>query len=68
MFVVGIPIRGKHLTHSVFKSKLFTDKVLFNGGKFGFEGGICTTLVLILSIIVISNLIRKKLKEDSILW
>ena len=49
----GILVSGNDFGPSVFRFSSVGGKELFNGGSFGMEGGLATTIVLTISIIIV---------------
>lgn len=56
----GIKVSGMDITDSVFVSTSVPGKELINGGAFGAEGGIATTIVIITSILILLTYMKKK--------
>lgn len=56
----GVPVSGLHIYSSVIQTAPVTDKVLINGGGFGFEGGLGLTIGAILMLIVLFYFVKKK--------
>ncbi len=48
--IVGISVSGGAFKNSVFGTTFIEGKELINGGAFGIEGGMCTTIVLLAAI------------------
>lgn len=61
--VLGIEVSGLSPFSSVFKTISIEGKILINGGSFGFEGGLATTIVLTVSLIIIITIIKKNNTE-----
>jgi membrane protease YdiL (CAAX protease family) len=57
----GLSVSGMDLMPSIFRFKQ-TDVVILNGGAFGPEGGLITTVVLVVSISIVLSLSKKKQK------
>ena len=58
--IYGIQVSGMNITRTVFVSKAIEGKELLNGGSFGAEAGIVSTIVYILFIIGILIFMYKK--------
>lgn len=58
--VYGIRVSGLNLKTTVFSSSIVEGKELLNGGAFGLEGSIWTTLVLVAGIVVLYFWGKKK--------
>lgn len=58
----GIPVSGNSVNpeSTVFISSFDSSKGLINGGRFGIEGGICATTVLVLGTVAAYIIYRKK--------
>lgn len=56
----GIKVSGMNIADSVFLSTSVPGKELINGGAFGAEGGIATTIVIIVSIFILLGYMKKK--------
>lgn len=63
--VFGVPVSGMNFGESIIKSALAPDKSFLNGGAFGVEGGIATTIVLAAAITVILIFYNKKITSVS---
>lgn len=63
-FVFGAEVSGHSISSSVFNTYAQAGKELISGGSFGFEGGIITTIVGVVMIIVFIMLIRKERKNE----
>lgn len=59
-FIFGAEVSGHSISFSTFTSTAVKSKELISGGSFGFEGGLVTTVIGILLIILFSFLIKKK--------
>ena len=46
----GIPVSGLEMSDSVFTTTINEELELINGGTFGAEGGLATTIVMLLCI------------------
>ncbi|MGT2737434.1 CPBP family intramembrane glutamic endopeptidase [Streptococcus orisratti] len=51
-FIFGAEVSGNAVTSSIFTSKAVAGKDLISGGTFGFEGGLVTTLVALVLIVL----------------
>ena len=60
----GISVSGLNITDSVFVSTSVPGKELINGGAFGAEGGIATTIVITVAIIILLGYMKKKGKLE----
>lgn len=60
----GISVSGLNIADSVFVSTSVPGKELINGGAFGAEGGIATTIVIVFAIIILWNYMKKKRKLE----
>ncbi|WP_430610380.1 CPBP family intramembrane glutamic endopeptidase [Enterococcus sp. DIV0876] len=49
--VFGVPVSGNSFYSSLFQTTLLPDRQGFNGGNFGFEGGLGLTIVAVLLLI-----------------
>lgn len=63
----GIKVSGLNIVDSIFVSTSVPGKELINGGAFGAEGGIATTLVIFLAITILLLYMKKKgkISKDS---
>lgn len=61
--IFGISVSGSGLQESLFVVKPIYGKSLINGGEFGIEGGICTTVVMIIGIALILFIPQKPRPE-----
>lgn len=62
----GVLVSGIDLGPSLVRSSLTEGKDLVNGGAFGLEGGVCTTVVMVLAIaLVLWRMSREKTQEIS---
>ena len=50
--VFGIKVSGNDLIDTVFAGDMISGKEILNGGDFGLEGGLVTSIVLIIAIVV----------------
>ena len=57
--VFGIPVSGIRVA-SVFEFSPNKKLSLINGGCFGLEGGLCVTVILVISLLILFSLCRKK--------
>jgi len=57
--ILGISVSGTSVSNSVFSTDFIEGKELISGGSFGIEGGICTSIVLLVAI-VLALMIPKK--------
>ncbi|MDE5834586.1 MAG: CPBP family intramembrane metalloprotease [Ruminococcus sp.] len=62
----GISVSGTGDTESVFRTTAQTSKSWLSGGKFGIEGSIFTTIVLLTGIIIVLFRIRKNQSEKEL--
>jgi len=62
----GISVSGMNVFESIFISTSVPGKELINGGAFGAEGGIATTIVTILSIVILLVYMKKNGKIETI--
>lgn len=51
--VFGMEVSGLDLSCTVFQSSTAPDKVFWNGGVFGAEGGFSTTIVLVAAVLIL---------------
>lgn len=58
--IYGIEVSGISIKNSIINSLQVEGKTLLNGGKFGAEGGLITTSVLIISILILLLYVKKK--------
>ena len=61
----GIKVSGINIEDSIFVSTNIPGKELINGGAFGAEGGIATTIVTIFSIIILLIYMKKRGKIEN---
>ncbi|QGM80342.1 CPBP family intramembrane glutamic endopeptidase [Otariodibacter oris] len=59
-FFYGSEVSGNHIQESVFTAIAQPNKDLISGGGFGFEGGIITSLLGVILIILLGVAIKKK--------
>lgn len=59
----GIKVSGLTSNCTVFDTAFVEGKEFFNGGSFGMEGGIATTIVLVVGIIVLCLMKKKETAE-----
>ncbi|PCF83573.1 CPBP family intramembrane glutamic endopeptidase [Staphylococcus delphini] len=62
-YIFGAEVSGNSIPVSLFKSIAIPGKEVISGGDFGFEGGIVTTIVGLILIIVLTTLIKKRNTE-----
>lgn len=62
--VLGIEVSGMVLEGTIFKTISYPDKTLINGGGFGLEGGIITTVVGLSGCLLLLWLSRKKWQSN----
>lgn len=62
--IFGVEVSGLSTFSSVFRSIPIEGKALFNGGSFGFEGGLVATIVMIISVIITLAIIKKNNTEE----
>lgn len=60
----GISVSGMNISDTIFTTSSVPGKELINGGAFGAEGGIATTIVIVLSIIILLGYMKKKGKLE----
>lgn len=60
----GIKVSGMDIADSVFVSTSVPGKELINGGAFGAEGGIATTIVISIAILILLGYMKKKGKIE----
>lgn len=60
----GIKVSGMNIADSVFVTTSVPGKELINGGAFGAEGGIATTIVITLAILILLRYMKKKGKIE----
>lgn len=58
--IFNINVSGTDSGETLFITHLLEDKPIINGGSFGIEGGIATTIILTLSFVLLFMFIRKK--------
>ncbi len=63
--IFGISVSGSAQSTSVFGTAFVEGRGLISGGSFGIEGGICTTVVMLLGIALVLFLPQKKRPELS---
>ncbi|MCW0257247.1 CPBP family intramembrane glutamic endopeptidase [Staphylococcus aureus] len=56
--ILGINVSGQKLPSTLLKTISYSEYSLFNGGEFGFEGGIITTFVSIFIILILYKLTK----------
>lgn len=60
----GIKVSGMNIADSVFVTTSVPGKEIINGGAFGAEGGIATTIVITLAILMLLRYMKKKGKIE----
>lgn len=63
--IFGLKVSGHPLPSSVLLVNSFSDKTLFNGGDFGFEGGLGVLIISIITTVILVVLIKNKLNTKS---
>lgn len=62
--VLGIEVSGLILNDTIFKTVSIPSKSLLNGGTFGLEGGIVTTIIGVLGCLILWYVSKDKWKTD----
>lgn len=64
----GISVSGMNISDTIFKTTSVPGKELINGGAFGAEGGIATTIVILLATVILLAYMKKKgkMEKDSV--
>lgn len=65
-FILGSLVSGLHLGQTVFVSNPVAGKELLSGGNYGFEGGIITTIVGVVLVIILGSIAKKKAATTTI--
>ena len=58
-FIFGAEVSGNAVKSSLFTSQAVAGKDLISGGSFGFEGGLVTTFVALVLIVLFPSLLEK---------
>lgn len=58
--IFGVAVSGNPVSKTRLFTTTFNQETIFNGGKFGLEGGLSCTIVMVLIIILLIYIIKKK--------
>lgn len=64
-YIFGAEVSGNTVSASLFKSIPVVGKDIISGGRFGFEGGIVTTIVGVVLIVILIAMIKRRFGNEN---